>query len=62
MSNKTVAAKAGCERRSVTTARAILVVSGYGIEVRRGSGSPGKPSHWLPQLGLASDLAAANRC
>jgi len=46
VSNKTIAKAVGCDRRSVSTARAILAASGYGIEVRRGSGSPGKPSHW----------------
>lgn len=46
VSNQTVAEQVGCDRRSVTTARAILAASGYGIEVRRGSGSPGRPSHW----------------
>lgn len=46
VSNQTVAQDVGCNRRSVSTARAILAVSGYGIEVRRGSGSPDKPSHW----------------
>lgn len=46
VSNKTVAKAVGCDRRSVSTARAILAASGYGIEARRGSGSPGKPSHW----------------
>lgn len=46
VSNQTVADQVGCDRRSVTTARAILAASGYGIEVRRGSGSPGRPSHW----------------
>ena len=46
VSNKTIAQAVGCDRRSVSTARAILAASGYGIEVRRGSGSPGKPSHW----------------
>ena len=46
VSNATVAAEVGCSRRSVTTARAIIAFSGYGVEVRRGSGSPDKPSHW----------------
>jgi hypothetical protein len=46
VSNRTVAAVVGCSPRSVTTARVILAASGYGVEVRRGSGSPGKPSHW----------------
>jgi hypothetical protein len=46
VSNETIAKAAGCSRRSVTTARAILAVSGFGIEARRGSGAPGKPSHW----------------
>lgn len=45
VSNQRIARRAGCSTRTVSTARAILAESGYGIEAHRGTGSADTPFH-----------------
>jgi len=49
--NSEIAKRANCGRRVITSARAILAESGFGIEVRRGTGGEDSPSYkWRPSL------------
>ena len=45
VSNQQIALRAGCSTRTVSTVRAVLAVSGFGLEARRGTGSPDTPFH-----------------
>ena len=45
VSNQRIARRGGCSTRTVSTVRAVLAVSGFGLEARRGTGSPDTPFH-----------------